>query len=434
MRILWLSTTSGLFQQKLQQSGYNGIGWIASLQKEIQNIENIQLGFAFLSSQIIPKTIQNNTTYYPIYIPQKKYITKLREYYGGYKHIDTDLYIKDLNAIIQDFHPDIIHLFGIENPLATILGKTAVPIVVHLQGLLAPIDNAFFPIGLNKNSFLFPFSVNEWILRNGYIYAKNSMYVRGKREKQLFKKVDYTMGRTDWDYQVSQLLAPQSHYYHVDEVLREVFYQKAGTWKHENLTHTLTITSTISNTVYKGLDLILKTAYLLKTETDIKFQWNVIGINSNDKIIRFFEKSTKIKSSEVHIHYQGVLNANELSETLLKSHVYVHPSYIDNSPNSVCEAQLLGVPVIGTNVGGIPSLIKHHVNGILIPANAPYELAFHLKELYQHKELAKELSTQGYLTAYQRHNKEKILTDLIHTYQTIIKNHEHPIYQTENKE
>lgn len=421
MRVLWLSVTSGLFQSKSSTS-YNGGGWIASLQQVIQKQKDIQLGLAFLSPQYTHKEIQGDTAYYPIYNPPQKNIIKLKEYYGGYKHANTEQYIAKVNEIIQDFHPDIIHLFGMENPLATVLGKTTVPIVVHLQGLLSPYDNAFFPIELNKSSFLFPFSINEWILRNGYIYAKNSIHIRGEREKQLFKKVDYTMGRTDWDYQVSQLLAPQSHYHHVDEVLREVFYQKAGHWKLENLPNKLIITSTISNTIYKGLDLILKTAYLLKTETNIDFQWNVIGIPSSAKIIRFFEKSTQIKSSEVHIHYQGVLNANELSESLLKSHVYVHPSYIDNSPNSVCEAQLLGVPVIGTNVGGIPSLIKHHVNGILIPANAPYELAFHLKELYQNKELVKELSTQGYLTAFQRHNKEKILTDLIHTYQTIIEN------------
>lgn len=422
MKVLWLSTTSGLCKFKNIQSGYNGIGWIASLQKVIQEQKDIDLGFAYLSSIPLDKQIDNNTTYYPIYKAPKKGFEKLKEYYGGYKHTNTEQYVTEIKEIIQDFRPDIIHLFGMENPLATILGKTTIPIVVHLQGLLSPIDNAFFPIGLNKKSFLFPFSINEWILRNGYIYAKNSIHVRGEREKNLFKKVAYTMGRTDWDYQVSQLLAPQSKYYHVDEVLRDIFYQNAGTWELEKLPNKLIITSTISNTIYKGLDLILKTAYLLKTETNIDFEWNVIGINPSIKIIRFFEKSTQIKSNEVNIHYKGVLNADELCDNLLKSHVYVHPSYIDNSPNSVCEAQLLGVPAIGTNVGGIPSLINNGVNGILIPANAPYELAYHLKELYQNKELTQELSKQGYLSASQRHKRDKILTDLIKTYQTINEN------------
>lgn len=421
MRVLWLSVTSGLFQDK-SSPNYNGGGWIASLQRIIQEQENIQLGLAFLSSTYSHKEKQENTTYYPIYTPPQKSLAKLKEYYGGYKKYKTEQYVDEINSIIQDFRPDVIHLFGMENQLATILGKTTVPIVVHLQGLLAPYDNAFFPIELNKKSFLFPFSINEWILRNGYIYAKNNIHIRGEREKKLFKKVTYTMGRTNWDYQVSQLLAPQSYYYHVDEVLRDIFYQNAGTWELEKLPNKLIITSTISNTIYKGLDLILKTAYLLKTETNIDFEWNVIGIHPSTKIIRFFEKATQIKSNEVNIYYKGILNADELCDNLLKSHVYVHPSYIDNSPNSVCEAQLLGVPVIGTNVGGIPSLINNGVNGILIPANAPYELAYHLKELYQNKELTQELSKQGYLSASQRHKRDKILTDLIKTYQSIINN------------
>lgn len=421
MKVLWLSVTSGLFQHK-SSPNYNGGGWIASLQKIVQEQENIQLGLAFLSSTYYHKEKQGNTTYYPIYTSPQKSLAKLKEYYGGYKKFNTEQYVAEINNIIQDFRPDVIHLFGMENPLATILGKTEVPIVVHLQGLLAPYDNAFFPIELNKKSFLFPFSINEWILRNGYIYAKNNIHVRGEREKKLFKKVTYTMGRTNWDYQVSQLLAPQSQYYHVDEALRDIFYQNTDTWKLKKLPNKLIITSTISNTIYKGLDLILKTAYLLKTETNIDFEWNVIGINPSTKIIRFFEKSTQIKSNEVNIYYKGILNANELCNNLLKSHAYVHPSYIDNSPNSVCEAQLLGVPVIGTNVGGIPSLIKDGVNGILIPANAPYELAYHLKQLYQDKELSQKLSKQGFLTASQRHDRDKILTDLIKTYQAITNN------------
>lgn len=421
MKVLWLSVTSGLFQDKSTKN-YNGGGWVVSLQKIVQEQENVQLGLAFLSSTYSHKEKQGNTSYYPIYTPSQKSLAKLKEYYGGYKKINTEQYVAEINNIIQDFRPDVIHLFGMENQLATILGKTTIPIVVHLQGLLAPCDNAFFPIGLNKKSFLFPFSINEWILRNGYIYAKNNIHVRGEREKKLFKKVSYTMGRTNWDYQVSQLLAPQSQYYHVDEVLRDIFYQNAGTWELEKLPNKLIITSTISNTIYKGLDLILKTACLLKTETNIDFEWNVIGIHPATKIIRFFEKTAQIKSNEVNIHYKGVLNADELCNNLLKSHVYVHPSYIDNSPNSVCEAQLLGVPVIGTNVGGIPSLIKDGVNGILIPANAPYELAYHLKQLYQDKELSQKLSKQGFLTASQRHDRDKILTELIKTYQAIINN------------
>ena len=304
-----------------------------------------------------------------------------------------------------------------ENQLATILGKTKIPIVVHLQGLLAPYDNAFFPVDFNKNSFIWPFSKNEWLIRNGYIFAKKYIHVRGNRERDLFKRVGYVMGRTDWDYEVSQLLAPDSQYFHVDEVMRPCFYEKAGEWKkkHKNK---LIITSTISQTIYKGLDLILKAAALLEEETDVDFEWQVVGVAPNSKYVRFFEKSICMKTSRVK--YLGVLNAEQLRDTLLDSDVYVHPSYIDNSPNSVCEAQLLGMPVIVTAVGGVPSLVEHKVSGLIVPANAPYELAYWLKYISENPNMAENIGHNATTIAQKRHDREEITKQLLLTYNTIL--------------
>lgn len=223
------------------------------------------------------------------------------------------------------------------------------------------------------------------------------------------------MGRTEWDYQVSQLLSKNSLYFHVDEILRDPFYLNAGKWECPK-TSEFKIVSTISNTIYKGLDLILKAAFLLKKQTDINFKWQVIGISNQDAIIRFFERKLKINSSEVGVEYLGILDGNDLCDVLLDSHIYVHPSYIDNSPNSLCEAQLLGMPVIGTFVGGIPSLINHKETGILVPANAPFELAYYLKNCYIEKDNMKRMGRTAYLTACQRHDKNKVLRSLLDTY------------------
>lgn len=426
MRILWLSVNKGLYNSKNQNiHGYYGGGWISSLQELIIHTHNNTLALAYITHSPLKKEIQNNTIYYPIYKVPKRSWQKTIEYYGGYKIIDCKKYLYQIERIIQDFQPDIIHLFGMENPMAAILGKTIIPVVVHLQGLLSPYDNAFFPVGFNKSSFLFPFSIREWFLRNGYIFAKNNIHVRGERELSLFKKVKYAMGRTEWDYQVSQLLAPQSKYFHVDEVLRTPFYENAGKWKYPDM-QDFKIISTLSNTIYKGLDTILKTAKLLKTQGNISFRWIIAGISPKDPIVRFFERKLHITGKSVNVEYIGIQNASQLCNELLQSHVYVHPSYIDNSPNSICEAQLLGLPVIGTFVGGIPSLIKHKETGLLVPANAPFELTYLLKRCFTEKKFANQLGKQGYKEAAQRHDKTKILKDLIHTYQDIIQQNRNP--------
>lgn len=417
MKVLWLSTTPGLYDCK--GSGYNGIGWISSVQSLVQQEDGVELALAFLTSKVEDKEgIISGTHYYPIYSKALNVFDKLKNYYGGYKNIDDDAYVPQIQKIISDFNPDIIQLFGMENSMATILGKTEIPIVVHLQGLLAPYDNAFFPIDFNKYSFMWPFSKREWIIRNGYIYAKKSIHVRGERERLLFKKVDYVMGRTDWDFEVSQLLAPQSRYFHVDEVMRSCFYNHVGEWISKNRDKII-ITSTISQTIYKGLDLIIKASSLLEHETYLDFEWQVVGVSPDSSYTRFFEEKIKMKSSKVR--YMGVLSAEQLCDTLLDSDIYVHPSYIDNSPNSVCEAQLLGMPVVATGVGGITSLIEHETSGLLVPANAPYELAYWIKYIAENTCKAEELGHNGATVALRRHDRKEIVKQLLFVYSSILK-------------
>lgn len=418
MKVLWLSATKGLFSSS-NSPCYNGGGWISSLQKLVDSHEDIHLGFVFLSSdEPLDCITQGKTVYYPIYNPPLTKREKILKYYSGYKHQGISRHISQIQEAIADFKPDIIHLFGLENPLAIILGNTDVPVIVHLQGLLLPYDNAFYPPGINRYSFLWPPSLREWILRNGYIYSQKDMHVRAQHEHKLFLSSKYFMGRTEWDKQMSKLMSPGSSYYHVDEVLRDTFYEKSGSWK---LTEgKIIITSTLSENVYKGLDLVLKTANLLKALVNCDFEWHIIGIPPTAKLIKFFERATHIKSKDVNVFYDGIQDETGVSSILLKSNVYVHPSYIDNSPNSLCEAQLLGVPVIGSYVGGIPSLITNNVSGLLFPANAPYELAHLIQTLHEEPDLSLKLSEGGFAEANKRHDRSIIVSSLIETYKSVI--------------
>ena len=420
MRVLWLSPTSGLLNEHAGTGGYGGSGWVGALQHLFMSAnKGYALGVAYPSIGKSMPIIQDGVYYYPILRNTKSRIQKIRYYYGDYKYIDYNEYIDDLREVIKDFHPDVIHLFGLENPFATILGHTETPVIVHLQGLLGPCDNAFFPQELNSNSFIWPPSIREWFWRNGYRFAKKELHTLAVKEAELFKRAKFFMGRTAFDYQISQLMSLSSRYFKVNEALRPSFYLNAGKWRH--FLSKFIITSTISETIYKGLDLILKTAALLTQKTKMDFEWQVIGIDESSSFVRLFENFLSIKSNEVNVKYLGVMTAEQITEHNLASSVYVHPSYIDNSPNSVCEAQLLGMPVIATNVGGVSSLIEHKKNGILVPANAPYELAYWIKTINEDSTLAAAVGQKAYESANARHDKETIIRDLFTAYQSSLK-------------
>lgn len=77
----------------------------------------------------------------------------------------------------------------------------------------------------------------------------------------------------------------------------------------------------------------------------------------------------------------GNVQADRLVDLLCSSTMLVHTAYIENSPNAICEAQYLGVPVISTMVGGIASLVRNGKDGKLVAANDPWQLANAIIEL-----------------------------------------------------
>ena len=426
MKVLWLNDSYNPTLQK-GNSGYNAGGWVSALQKEIACREDIQLAIANISARPEKPVTAGNTTCYAVHVKPMSRLEKFIFYYGGYKKADSQSIKTQLSAIVDDFNPDIIQVFGIEDPLAVIIGETRQPVVVHLQGILAPCANAFYPPAFNEYSFLHPFTFRERIARNGFVFTHKHMHIRAEKEKLLFKNMKYCMGRTEWDFRVSRLLSPQSVYYHGGEALRDVFYEKAGTWRWPK-NKRFTIFSTVSENLYKGLDFILKTAALLKQNSSIEFEWHIAGIGEKSILKDFTERVTAIQTDSVKVRCLSVLSESELAEKLLDAHVYVHPSYIDNSPNSLCEAQMLGLPVIATYVGGIPSLVANKETGYLVPANAPFELAYLLKSIYEKPEQILGVAANGAEVAFQRHRKDNIAEELIENYNQIIAHHENTLH------
>lgn len=240
-------------------------------------------------------------------------------------------------------------------------------------------------------------------------------------EKKIFEHVKYYMGRTCWDKAVTKVCNPERVYFHVDEALRPAFIEGVNHWTlNEKNSSKLRLVTIGCSTLYKGLDMMIKTAIQLK-KLGIDFEWNVIGHIPNEfrKMVEYKEKK---KFKDCNINILGFQSPEFISELLCNSSMYVHTAYIENSPNSLCEAQIIGVPIVSTNVGGISSLVSDGIDGVLIPANDPYRMAFEIAELFADKERMERYSTKGMERAKERHNPKNIARDLLNCYNTIIRN------------
>lgn len=366
MKVLWFSLSPANFSHR--NIGYNGCGWIASLERAISARGDVELGIAFLHSSSVGKERRGNVTYYPMRRQQSPLARASRFFrISAQDRMELDL----CKRVIDDFNPDVIQVFGTESSFGLISRETDIPVVIHLQGLMGPYLNAWVPPGYRMCDYVCRGSMNPAQIAFGLRALAFNRHAAA-REQVIMRSGKAFMGRTAWDRAFVSLTAPQARYFECWEVLRSCFYEP-GEWSPPSKP---VFVSTISGPLYKGHDMVLKIARVLRDSGLHDFEWRVYGVQD----LRFAERKTGIRASGVGIRPMGVATAELLREALLHSSMYVHPSYIDNSPNSVCEAQILGVPVIATDVGGVSSLFPAGNDAGLIPSNDPLMAAFRIRE------------------------------------------------------
>ena len=119
------------------------------------------------------------------------------------------------------------------------------------------------------------------------------------------------------------------------------------------------------------------------------------------------------------VECRGFLSAEALVQLSRESLCLLHPSYIDNSPNTVCEAQVVGLPVIASDVGGVSSLVEHGQTGMLTDLN-PRNLARQLLLLHDDPALRHQLARQAQAVARERHDPTTVLRKTFEIYQAIV--------------
>lgn len=419
MKVLWLSSANLLPDEK-RDSGYNGKGWVGSLADAVQEFApQTELGVAFISSGEEKVTVRDGITYYSIKSRKPEGLTKLVHNWTGYP---AETYDDKILEIANMAKPDVIHVFGAESRLSSwLLHTESIPTTLHIQGILTECLEHFFPEGIKRSDFISAGTFfNETILRNGYIHLYDDFKARAEKERAYLSAVKHAMGRTDWDRNVLKKLSPAS-YSHVDEVLRPVFYKNAGIWKPCIRGKRKRLLSTISEMPYKGIDTILRTASLLKRK-GIEIEWNVAGVRENAALVRIFEKKFEICGKENGVRFIGVQSAEELVRLMASSDMYIHPSHMENSPNSLCEAQMTGIPAIAAASGGTATIADYGKASVLFKDGDWRSLAEIIYNLASDRSSAEKTGMYGLETAAKRHNRKKIVADLFAAYNTACQN------------
>lgn len=422
MNILWF--TNIIFPEIGKELGkvipYSG-GWMHQFKKKITANQSNKLGianFEYGDFNIIEKEI-NNTTYFVL--PRK--VKKIEIYDNTIE--------EQIEKLIKIFQPNLVHIWGTEYPhclsIAKICKKEKIKFVVSIQGIISDIARHYVH-GLPHKT-IYSYTIRDF-LRNDNIYMqKNKFQKRGIYERECLKITNYVIGRTTYDYAGIKEINSNIKYFFCNECLRDCFYTSEKWEAHNIKKHSIFI----SQAYYpiKGFHLFLEAISIVKQiYCDVRiyvaggYNPMLLGFKSKLKMSSYGNYLSKlIKKYDLNdnIIFLKSLTAEEMKNQLLSSNLFVSPSLVENSPNSVGEAMILGVPTISSFVGGVPDMIEHKISGLLYPVDQPNILAHYIIKIFEEQEYANELSQNAIKKAKEIYNIEKNTEELINIYKKINK-------------
>lgn len=374
------------------------------------------------------------------------------KFYGFSENLNTpEIYDESLEGrfseIFEDFKPDIIHVFGTEfphclaaikafnNPERTLLG---------IQGICSEISKVYMA-ELPENVYT-DTTFRDRYKNDSLIQQQEKFKKRGENEKEAIRLTGNITGRTNFDRETTAAINPEAKYYKMNETMRPTFYK--GAWRSVNtVPHSIFLSQ--GDYPLKGFHFMLEAMpEILKEFPDTKVyvagnsvigkirrktvtipdeQKNASGkskyplavrISAYGKYLKRLIRRGRLGGKVIML---GKLSAEQMKEQLLKCNIFICPSILENSPNTMAEAMLLGVPTIAADTGGIPSMLEKNVDGLLFEAGNVEELTKCVKQMFREPVIAAVYGDNARKHAMITHDANENYKRLIEIYRDIVR-------------
>ncbi len=415
MKVLWLTNCviPAVSKAMGQKSHFVNEGWISMMFDQLVNDPHIKM--SIVCDQHSSMNIGSEKTF---------------TWYTISKNFDESKKKTIFESILKKTQPDVIHIWGSEYPHTLTMLQAANSlgiknkVVISLQGIIYAIANHYQSYLPAKAMSCFSF--HDVIRRHGIRQQEAGFYSRGESEKDAFKMAEHVIGRTDWDKYCATRINSNLLYYKCNETLRNVFY--TGEWKYEEcVSHSIFISQ--ASYPIKGFHILLEALPKLRERypdlsvyvagPDIVSDNTFMGRMKRSGYGKYLRRVINKYNLWESLHFLGPLTAEEMKKMYLQSNVFVSPSSIENSPNSVGEAMILGCPVVSSNVGGVSSIMKPGIEGLTYPADDFYMLEKEISWVFDNPSESIIMGKNARAHARLTHNAETNLSCLKEIYSTI---------------
>lgn len=334
------------------------------------------------------------------------------------------------HVILDDFKPDIVHIFGTEFPHSlAMLRAFGNPgrALLGIQGICTVIAEEYMA-GIPE-SVQRAVTFRDRVKKDSLLLQQEKYKIRAEHEREAIMLTGNVTGRTLFDREESLKINPKVRYLAMNETMRSCFYE--GKWEEKNAEpHSIFLSQ--GDYPIKGFHYVLEAMpKLLEKYPDAHLYVagnNIIG-KGNSKYPYFMRASAygkyikklisagKLKKKVTMV---GSLSDVEMKDRFMKSSVFLCPSVIENSPNSLAEAMLLGVPTVASDVGGIPDMLSDRKDGILFKKGNVDELVKAILQIWEEPVIAAVYGDNASVHARKTHDPDANYERLMQIYRIII--------------
>lgn len=345
---------------------------------------------------------------------------------------------QEFAPLLQAVQPDLVHIWGTEYAAAAAMRDAAealrIPTLVGIQGVMqdcaAHLCDEVPPVYLHSTPL--DRALDRVIPGALLDKLQASFDALAQSEAALLGKARYVTGRTGFDRRTVSALAPGAQYFACNETLRPLFYEGV-LWQARHFGRAPVLLLSQGNYPLKNLHTVLKALpAILQRWPDAELR--IAGWPPLDKgplfrplIARLFpyqrycRKLADGLGIAKHLHYTGPLDAAAMRQAYLDADVFILPSLSENSPNSLGEAMLLGLPCVASAAGGIPDMLQSGVQGMLYgAAGDDAALSAAILQVLALPDHGTALGTAAQIRARVTHDAAKNTAQMIEIYRKVL--------------
>lgn len=334
---------------------------------------------------------------------------------------------------------DLVHIWGTEYDAAAVMADAAraqnLPVLFSIQGVMRDcaahlcdgVPDAYRHSGAVWHAI--DRAVPGELLDN----MQANFDALATKEAALLHDARHVTGRTGFDRAACAALAPSARYYPCNETLRPLFY--TGTlWHAREFAAAPVLFLSQGNYPLKNLHTVIRALPAVRQQFP-GATLHIAGWPPLDKgpllrpiIDRMFPYKLYCKRLAAQLgvadalHYTGPLDAAAMRQAYLEADVFLLPSSCENSPNSLGEAMLLGMPCVASNAGGIPDMLAAGREGLLYGESQDADaLARCLLQMLTAPDGGTALGQAARARALHTHDAAANAAALVGIYETILK-------------